>query len=551
MKTIIYSAILLSFATFLSCSSNNNLEGDLSGKKIFRYNEAAGITTLDPAKVWRFEDFIIVNQLFNCLVTLDDEMKIIPALAKSWEISEDGLKYTFNLRNDITFHQHTAFESQRYFKAEDVQYSFMRIIDPQTASPGKYIFDNISFDSVSNYKGIIAVNDTTLAIYLKEPQPSFLYQLSLPNCAIVPSEIVDYYGSNFGQNPIGTGPFYLKKWKADAKLILLKNESYFERDQEGTRLPYIDAISLSFISDQHVEFIQLKSGKLDMISGFNDNDKDELLDQDGDLHENLKSSFYLQKKPWINTEYLAFLMDEEFFQINASPLAKKQVRQAISHCIDKYKLIKYVRNGIGKPAYSGLIPLGMPEFNSVKIDGLEYSIDKAKKLLIDAGFPNGKGLPTIQLKAAEGYRTLCEFIQASCSDIGIKVDIDLLKGSVLNQHIAQFEATFYRKSWIADFPDPINYFQLFYSKNFHPKNGLNYTHFKNDAFDNYYELSIRENNEELRYEYYKEMQLILNEEVPVIPLFYAETLRFVSNRVSGLSSNALNMLSLKTVKLND
>jgi oligopeptide transport system substrate-binding protein len=551
MKTIIIYAILFSFAVFLNCTTNNNLEEDLSGKKIFRYNESAGITTLDPAKVWRFEDFIIVNQLYNCLVTLDDEMKIIPALAKSWEISENGLQYTFNLKKNVCFHNHTAFKSKRFFKSKDVQYSFMRIIDPQTASPGKYIFNNISFDSVSNYKGILALNDTTVIIYLKEPQPSFLYQLSLPNCAIVPFEIVDYYGANFGQNPIGTGPFFLKKWKADAKLIMLKNEEYFEKDDEGISLPYIDAISLSFINDQHVEFIQLKSGKLDMISGFNDNDKDELLDQDGNLHENLKSNFYLQKKPWINTEYLGFLLDEEFFKKNASPLAKKQVRQAISHCIDKYKLIKYVRNGIGKPAYSGLIPIGMPEFNDVKIDGLEYDIDKAKKLLIEAGFPNGKGLPIIQLKAAEGYRTLCEFIQASCSDIGIKVDIDLLKGSVLNQHITQFEATFYRKSWIADFPDAINYFQLFYSKNFHPNNGLNYTHFKNENYDKYYELSLKENNEEIRYNYYKEMQIILNEELPVIPLFYAETLRFVSNRVSGLSSNALNMLNLKTVKLAD
>lgn len=551
MKTIIYSLFILTFTTLVSCVNSNNSETDLTGKKIFRYNESAGITTLDPAKVWRFEDFIIINQLFNGLVSLDEEMKIIPALAKSWSISDDGLIYTFNLRTDVNFHQHEIFDGERKFNAEDVVYSFLRIIDPQTASPGKYIFTNILFDYSSKYKGIVATNDSTVSIYLKTPQPSFLYQLSLPNCVIVPSEIVDYYGANFGQNPVGTGPFYLKKWKLDTKLIMLKNESYFEKDSEGNALPYIDAISLSFINDQHIEFIQLKTGKLDMVSGFNDNDKDELLDQDGNLHENLKSKFYLQKKPWINTEYLGFLMDEDFFKQHSSPLALKQVRQAISHCIDKYKLIKYVRNGIGKPAYSGLIPIGMPEFNDIKIDGLDYNIDKAKKLLIEAGFPNGKGLPAIQLKAAEGYRTLCEFVQASCSDIGIKVEVDLLKSSALNQHISQFEATFYRKSWIADFPDAINYFQLFYSKNFHPNNGLNYTHFKNDAYDKYYEMSLSEINDETRYEYYKEMQRILNEEVPVIPLFYAETLRFVSNRVSGLSSNALNMLSLKTVKLAD
>jgi peptide/nickel transport system substrate-binding protein len=538
------------FATLTACSRSAEETVNLEDKMVFRYNESGGITTLDPALVRRFEDFLAIEQLYNGLVTLDEKMEISPALAKSWEISEDGKIYTFHLRNDVVFHQHDVFENdtERKFSAKDVAYSFFRVIDPSTASPGKYIFDNLLINATSKFKGIEVINDSTLTIYLQSAQPSFIYQLSLPYCAIVPAKIVDYYGNNFGQNPVGTGPFYMKKWKADSKLVLLKNEDYFELDEHGNRLPYLDAVAVTFIRDSHIEFIQLKSGKLEMISGFNDTDKDELLDHEGNLHANLQQDFYLQKTPWLNTDYLGILMDEEFMQSTKNPLAVKKIRQAIAMCIDKHKLIKYTRNGIGKPAYSGLIPLGMPGFDDIKIEGHKYDVDKARKLLAEAGYPNGKGLPVITLTAADSYKSLCEYVQTSCAEIGIKINIEVVTPSVLNQHIAQFEASFYRKSWIADFPDAINYFQLFYSKNFYPERGSNYTHFKNKEFDAYYEKALLETDEDARHGYYRGMQLILNEEMPVIPLFYAETLRFVSKRVSGLQSNALNMLSLKRVK---
>jgi oligopeptide transport system substrate-binding protein len=547
---LFHYTFLISLITIISCSRTADTQLDLDDKMVFRYNESGGITTLDPALVRRFEDFLAIEQLYNGLVTLDEKMEISPALAKSWEVSDDGKIYTFHLRNDVLFHKHEVFESpeQRRFSAKDVAYSFFRVIDPSTASPGKYIFDNLMINSTSKFKGIEVVDDSTITIYLKSAQPSFIYQLSLPYCAIVPAQVVDYYGNNFGQNPLGTGPFYLKKWKADSKLVLLKNEDYFETDEAGKQLPYLDAVSISFIRDSHIEFIQLKSGKLEMISGFNDTDKDELLDHEGNLHSNLQQDFYLQKTPWLNTDYLGILMDEEFMKSTNNPLAIKQIRQAIAMCIDKHKLIKYSRNGIGKPAYSGLIPIGMPGYDDIKIEGHKYDLDKARKLLAEAGYLNGKGLPVITLTAADSYKSLCEYIQTACAEIGVKINIEVVTPSVLNQHIAQFEAAFYRKSWIADFPDAINYFQLFYSKNFYPERGSNYTHFKNAEFDSYYEKALLETDEDARFSYYRGMQLILNEEMPVIPLFYAETLRFVSKRVQGLQSNALNMLSLKRVK---
>lgn len=533
-----------------SCGSGEDKTNN-DNKTVFRYNEAAGITILDPAYVRRFEDFLVIEQLYNRLVTLDSKLNITPSIAESYELSDDGLTYTFHLRKDVFFHDHNLFDKEkgRVVTANDVIYSFLRIIDPITASPGKYIFQNIDRSERSQYKGMIAEDDYTLKIFLKQPQPSFIYQLSLPYCSIVAHEIVDHYGNDYSQHPIGTGPFQFKSWKPEVKLVMVKNPGYFEFDDEGTRLPYLDAVAVYFIRDKHQEYIKFKSGDLEMISGLNDEDKDELLDIDGELHENLQDDFYLQKLPWLNTDYLGILVDENINKGSENPLANKLVRQAIGYSIDREEFVKHLRNNVGIPATEGFIPFGMPGYEKMAIKGFDYNPSRAKMLLNEAGFPNGKGAPEITLTTTEEYRTMCEWLQNSIEEIGLNVNVDINSVSSMNQKIALFDANFYRKSWIADYPEAINYFQLFYSKNFYPENGSNYTHFKNEKYDKLYEKALVEKDDDLRYDLYKQMNSIIHQEAPVIPLFYAETLRFLKNTVSGLQGNSLNMLSLKKVKV--
>ena len=520
----IFIAIIALLAT--SCGSSE-IDSDNENKTVFRYNESAGITILDPAYVRRFEDFLVIEQLYNRLVTLDSKLNITPSIAESYEISEDGLTYTFHLRKDVFFHDHKLFDKEkgRVVTANDIIYSFLRIIDPITASPGKYIFQNIDRSERSQYKGMIAEDDYTLKIFLKQPQPSFIYQLSLPYCSIVAHEIVDHYGNDYSQHPIGTGPFQFKSWKPE------------------------DAVAVYFIRDKHQEYIKFKSGDLEMISGLNDEDKDELLDIDGELHENLQDDFYLQKLPWLNTDYLGILVDEDINKGSDNPLANKLVRQAIGYSIDRDEFVKHLRNNVGIPATEGFIPFGMPGYEKMAIKGFDYNPSRAKMLLNDAGYPNGKGAPEITLTTTEEYRTMCEWLQNAIEEIGLNVNIDVNSVSSMNQKIALFDANFYRKSWIADYPEAINYFQLFYSKNFYPENGSNYTHFKNKEYDELYEKALIEKDDELRFELYKKMNQIIHQEAPVIPLFYAETLRFLKNSVSGLEGNSLNMLSLKKVKV--
>ena len=198
---------------------------DNSDKQIFRYNESAGIATLDPAFA---KDQALIwgcSQLYNGLVQLDENLQPQPCIAKQWQISDNGKTYTFTLRGDVYFHKNELFDtkdSTRTVVASDVLYSFQRILDPKVASPGRWVFEEVErFESP---------NDSTFIIHLKQPFGPFLSLLGMAYCSVVPREVVEHYGSDFRQHPCGTGPFQFQYWKENVKLVLRKNPLYFEFD---------------------------------------------------------------------------------------------------------------------------------------------------------------------------------------------------------------------------------------------------------------------------------------------------------------------------------
>lgn len=544
-----YFLVFLLLAT--GCQQKRK-RAESDSRTVFRYNESAGISSLDPAYSTRFEDILAMGHLYNGLVELDNELKVIPALASRWEISEDRKEYTFFLRNNAYFHDHPYFPEGKGRKvtAHDFFYSFFRIIDPETASPGKYIFAKLDKSERSDYIGFRAENDSVFKIYLSGPQPSFLQQLSLMFCAVVPMDIVDRYGTEFRRNPVGTGPFQFRKWKNGVKLVLVKNDNYFEEDENGVRLPYLDAVSISFIQDRHQEFRYFSAGKFEMMSGLGTEFKDELLTPAGNLNPNVVDEVTFQKIPWLKTDYLGILVDSRYASVKRSPLHKKKVRQAINYAINRRELIQYLRNNVGVPAESGFVPKGMPYFEEMAVKGFEYNPQKAMQLLREAGYGEGQTVTGITLITTDEYKNLCEYIQHKLLDVGIDVKIEIVMANVQKQRLAQFQSNFFRKSWIADYADPTNFLQVFYSGNFAPDRGSNYTHFSHPKFDKLYERSLISVDREERTQLFREMEEIILEESPVIPLFYDETARFFRKNVSGMTGNPMNMLSLKRVRVN-
>jgi len=536
----------LSLLLFLqSCQNYDKLN---EGKTVFRYNESAGISSLDPAFARNQANIWAVNQLFNGLTQLDDDLNILPCIAKSWDISNEGLTYTFHLRNDVFFHNHSLFKQEhRKVVAQDFVYSFNRIVDKKVSSPGSWIFNCVATDKKGKY-AFKTIDDSTLVICLKQAFPPFLGMLAMQYCSVVPHEVVDYYDKDFRKNPVGTGPFYFKMWKEGVKLVLRKNENYFESDSTGKRLPYIDAVAITFIIDKQTAFLEFVKGNIDFLSGIDASYKDELLTRNGTLNPKYNNKFNLSKKPYLNTEYLGFLVDDNLPLVKQSPLRDKRIRQAINYGFDRKKMMLYLRNNIGIPALSGFIPSGMPSFNLDIVKGYNYNPDKARQLLAEAGYPNGEGLPPITLSTNASYLDLCQYMQSELEGIGIKLKIDVSPPGTLREMIARSEVNFFRGSWIADYPDAENYLSLFYSKNFAPA-GPNYTHFKNAAFDKLYEQSLNELNDSIRFQLYQQMDSIVLDNAPAVVLYYDEVLRFTQKNISGLGNNPLNLLSLKKVKI--
>ena len=519
-----------------------------SEKKFFRYNESGEITSLDPASAKRTENIWAVNQMFNGLVQLDDNLQVMPCIAKSWEISDSGRTYKFHLRNDVYFHDHALFPNGKGRKvvAQDFVLSFFRLMDMDEEQSAKYLFSNVARDERSDNLGFIAPDDSTFIIYLIDPFPPFLNILTMKYCSVVPNEIVQHYGPDFRTNPVGTGPFMYKAWQEGVRLVLVKNENYFEKDVAGARLPYMDGITVNFIKDKQNAFIDFEKGDADMISGADMVNIDLIIDKEGKLKPEYDGKFKMQTGPYLKTDYLGFLVDMDSSIVKNSALRIKEVRQAIGYAIDREKIVKHIRNSIGSGAIQGFVPKGMPSFDA-SLPGFTYDPEKSRELLKKAGFPGGKGLEEITLNITEQYLDLSQFIEHELEEVGIPVKIYLNRPIVQIELIANAKVNFFRKSWVADYADAENFFACFYSKNFSPK-GPNYTHFRNKKYDELFEKALLESDNAKRFESYKEMDKILIDEAPMVPLFYDQVFRLVNNNISEFSLNPMNLLNLKRVK---
>jgi peptide/nickel transport system substrate-binding protein len=533
------AALLLMAGQLAACYNKKNSEGN-----IFHYNEFNGISSLDPAFAKSQSTMWAAHQLYNTLVEIDDSLHIIPSLAKSWDISSDRTVFTFHLRDDVFFHDDEVFPGGkgRKFTARDVEFSFSRIINKQTASPGAWIF-NRKVDTLQPFK---AIDDSTFQLKLLQPYIPMLGIISMQYCSIVAKEAVEKYGINFRRHPVGTGPFYFVDWEEGQALVLKKNQQYFEKDDSGNQLPYLDGVNVSFYESKATEFLLFRQKQLEFINDIESSFKDEVLTKKGILRNEWKGKIELQVNPYLNIEYLGILVDSTNDLVKNSPMRLKKIRQAINYGFDRRKMVLYLRNSLGTPAESGFVPMGLPSFDSSIVKGYHYHPVKTKQLLAEAGFPDGKGLPAIKLLTIAIYADMANFIAKQLEESGIPVQVDVLQKSLLLTMTSGSRAAFFRGSWIADYPDAENYLSVFYSKNPAPPN---YTRYKSASFDALFEKALKEDNDSLRYKLYQQADQVMIEDAPVVPLWYDKVVRLVQPNVKGFAPNPLNLLELRRVKL--
>lgn len=509
---------------------------------VFYYNETTGIATLDPAFAKNQSIMWAVHQLYNTLVEIDSNLNIVPSLAKSWDVSGDRRTFTFHLLTDVYFQDNDAFPGGkgRRMVAADVAFSLERIMDKATASSGAWIFNN----RVDSAAGFTAIDDSTFQLKLIRPFNPILGILSMQYCSIIPHEVVDKYGKDFRRHPCGTGPFQLALWDEGQALIMHRNPHYWERDGQNKPLPYLDAIKVSFYDNKATEFLEFRQGRLSFINDIDPSFKDEVLTKQGNLRPAWQGKIQLHKHSYLNTEYFGILVDSTSPLLRQSPLKMRQVRQAINYAINRRQLMMYVRNSIGIPAEAGMVPAGLPSHNTDSVKGYTYNPDTARLLLKRAGI-TGTELP-VKLLTIPIYADIASFAAKQIEDVGLHVQVEVVQKALLLEQTAKQQALFFRGSWIADYPDAENYMAMFYSKNPSPPN---YTRYSNPAFDALYEKALQETNDSARYALYRQMDQIVMNDAPVVPLWYDEALHLVSPHVTGMQANALNLLELRHVRM--
>lgn len=460
--------------------------------------------------------------------------ELMPNLAEGLPtVSDDGLTYTIKLKKGVLFHDDPAFEGGkgRELKAPDFVYSWKRLADPKLQSKGWWLFDDKiaglnewrnkhvkseKTDYSEDVEGLKALDDYTLQVKLKKPYPQFLYALVMPYSFVVPHEAVAHYGKEFLNHTVGTGPFLLGRYDNSNKMIYTKNPNFRKKlypDEEmakkGITVPLVEQITVYVIPESQPKWLSFQKANVDLIEIPKDNFDQAVVN--GGLSDELKEKgIGLTSAPMLDVTFYAFNHEDPLFKDNV------KLRQAMSLAYNRAESNKLFYNNTAMRA-QGVIPPGLGGYREdFKNPYVDYDLEKAKKLLAEAGYPGGKGLPeiTVQTTSETVSRQMLEFFTKSMADIGIKIKIGTNSWPELVNKVSKKQHQMYTMAWGADYPDAENFLALLYCPNQAPgSNGSNYC---NPKFDEMFRKATIMQDSPERNALYQEINEMVSQEVPWI-----------------------------------
>lgn len=573
MKKLFYLFIAGSFLA--SCGGPEETEGGLRkltggkfGGGVLRMNEVEDFRNLYPLDITEVTGHRIANQIYEGLIKLSQkDLSVVPALAESWSKNDDATVWTFKLRKGVKFHDDECFGgSGREITAKDFKWCFDNLC---TASPHNQMYTltfnkrvkgaDEYYQSTKDKKpleggvsGVKVLDDYTLEITLTNPFSGFLNILAMPGCYLFPKEAFEKYGEDgMRTHPVGTGAFTLKTIKEGEAVILDKNPDYWEKDADGNQLPYLDAVRFSFIKEKKQELLEFQKGNLDMLYRIPTENIGDIL---GELDKaKANKPFELQISPAMSTFYYGFLHP-------VKPFNDKRICLAFNHAIDRQKIVDYTLKGEGIPAVYGIVPPA-PAFESMGYDfkrlkGYDYNPDLAKKLLADAGFPNGKDFPklTLQINNGGGDRNVltAQVIQSMLKEnLNVDINIETLPFAQSLDKIESGQTLFWRTAWIADYPDPETFLTLLYGPhvpaNLADRSYVNSVRFINARYDSLFSAAMREVDDKKRFELYMQADQVGIDEGAIMPIFYDEIYRLVQKNVKDFDVNAMEYRDVSRV----
>lgn len=566
--TILFIFILLPI--LFSCNSSESessdrmrrpIKGDAIYGGLLRMNISDEIRSIFPHNMVDASAHSLMNQVYEGLVQIDKETQAIsPALAERFEVSADGKLYTFHLREDVFFHDDKIFENGkgRQMKAMDVVKCFEKLCEPSPYNQmyafvidiikgGRVHYESVQTNPEGNNGlfGVREISDFVVEIELEYPAPTFITILTHPCCWIFPAEIYKY-GEEINNWCIGTGPFKARTVKMNEVMIFERNPAYWQEDDLGNSLPYLDAVRCNFIPSDRQQLSEFLGGNLDLILRVP-------FENIAGLEERIKSDpenspFRIITQQGLRVEYYGFQHRSDLF-------GDEKVRKAINFAIDREFLVNEVLLGYGVPATKGFVPPSMPGFDKIEKEGFTFKPELARKLLSEAGYEGGDGFPVITIQLNDGNQTAIEVAAAVqemlTENLGLTVELSVLPRDKHYDQIEMGHVNFWRDGWIADYPDPENFLKLFHGKlvpqDSQKASYLNTVRFKNAKFDEYFESSLRETDAKVRMElFHKADQEIINH-AAVAPLYYEKWIWLVGSDVQNLESNNMGELDLSRV----
>jgi peptide/nickel transport system substrate-binding protein/oligopeptide transport system substrate-binding protein len=482
---------------------------------IYRRPLALEPFTLDPVFITDIYAASVAQQVFDGLVQFDANLNVVPCIAKSWKASYDGLVWTFDLRQGVKFHH------GREVRADDFVYTFTRFLHPRTASPRAWLFERVQgaqaflAGTAERVEGLQALDAYTLQITLSQPYAPFISILGMVQAQVVPREEVERLGAAFGRQPVGTGPFRFVNWVAREQITLEVNEEYFEGR------PFLDHLHYRIITDPQRAMAEFELGTLE----------DTVIPKD--LPTPLRSDprFKFFRKPVLATLLL-------WLEMHDGPLSNHKVRQAINYAINREAISNTIWQNRLVQAH-GILPLGMPGYNP-DLGGYPYNLAHARQLLVEAGHPEGKDLPPLELWTSVASTLVLqehEAIKRDLEHLGLKIELftaeswQHYKTAVLGKR----PGAMYRYAWFADFPDPDNFlFSLF-----HSQSPSNYGHYSNPTVDRLLEQARSEGDYLKRIESYRQIEALIMADAPVVNLMYSTSEMLFQLYVQGMELNPL------------
>lgn len=504
-----------------------------NGEQVLVFARGGDSESLDPGSTSDGESSRVTRQVLEGLLDFEAEtFELQPGLAHDWDVSDDGLKYTFYLEEGVTFHDGTE------FNAEAVKINFDRFADPDH----EYAFadaDYVYFMYATMFGGhkgddghvvdeVNVVNDHEVEFILNKPLGFFLQNMAMTYFAITSPAALEEYGGEINENPVGTGPFKFVSWSKDESIILEKFENY---RKEG--LPKLDKVIFEVIPENAARLIALRSGDIDIMDGLNPDDAAGV-DEDDDL--------ILYARAENNFGYVGFNVQKE-------PVDNKELRHAISHAIDREAIVEALYAGYGTPAVNPLPPnyLGYND----EVEGYQYDVEKAKELLAEAGYEDGLEIELWTMPVARPYmpdpETVAEIIQNNLAEINVDVNIIREEWAPYLEKTMNGEHQMYMLGWSGTNGDP-DYFlsSLLHGSNIGDSNREFYQNPEVDQLLDDAKVAVEQDERE---DLYKQAQALIAEDTPMIPLVHSTPVMATANNVKNYIPHPSTSESLEEVEL--